>query len=166
MEFTYMKTTLNRFTFKNKRLKAWVEANVEGKVLNLFAGETLLDCDEIRNDIRVDMVADWHLDALDFVTMWRDKRLVQQVPLFSTILLDPPYSYRKSMEMYDGAKASTFTHMINKLPLIMTPNGLVITLGYQSNVMGAGRGFEQEHILLMSHGGAIHDTIGVIERRI
>jgi hypothetical protein len=31
--------------------------------------------------------------------------------------------------------------------------------------MGQRRGFEQEHILLMSHGGAIHDTIAVIERK-
>jgi hypothetical protein len=48
---------------------------------------------------------------------------------------------------------------------ILEPNGIVITFGYHSNVMGQRRGFEQEHILLMSHGGAIHDTIAVIERK-
>ncbi len=31
--------------------------------------------------------------------------------------------------------------------------------------MGNKRGFKQEHILLMSHGGAIHDTIAVVERK-
>ena len=49
---------------------------------------------------------------------------------------------------------------------IMDKRGIVITFGYHSNVMGKNRGFEQEHILLMSHGGAIHDTIAVIERKV
>jgi hypothetical protein len=40
-----------------------------------------------------------------------------------------------------------------------------ISITGNSNVMGEKRGFEQEHILLMSHGGAIHDTIAVIERK-
>jgi len=42
---------------------------------------------------------------------------------------------------------------------ILKPNGIVITFGYHSNVMGKGRGFEVERIALFSHGGAIHDTI-------
>ena len=37
MKFTYMKTPLYRYTFKNKKIKKWVEENCEGKVLNLFA---------------------------------------------------------------------------------------------------------------------------------
>ena len=162
MEFTYMKTPLYRMTFRNKRIRHWVEQNVEGQVLNLFAGETRLDCAETRNDCRGEMQPDFCMDALDFVTWWRNK----MIPIFDSVILDPPYSYRKSIEMYDGAKASTFTHMINVLPDIMTPVGNVITFGYQSNIMGKGRGFEPEHILLMSHGGAIHDTIAVSERRI
>lgn len=166
MEFTYMKTPLYRMTFRNKRIRHWVESQVDGLVLNLFAGETNLNCNEIRNDMREEIPADHHFDALKFVEYWKYYESVKQKPLFSSVVLDPPYSYRKSMEMYDGAIASTFTHMINVLPDIMTPNGNVITFGYQSNVMGKGRGFEPEHILLMSHGGAIHDTIAVNERRV
>lgn len=40
-----------------------------------------------------------------------------------------------------------------------------ISITGNSNVMGKNRGYKQEHILLMSHGGAIHDTIAVIERK-
>lgn len=46
---------------------------------------------------------------------------------------------------------------------IMNVGGRVITFGYHSVSMGKRRGFTQERILLMSHGGAIHDTIAVVE---
>lgn len=161
MEFTYMKTPLYRMTFNNKRIREWVETNVEGKVLNLFAGATILDCDEIRNDLREDMPADYHMDALECVRYFTDPNIK-----FNTVLLDPPYSYRKSMTKYEGAISSDFNRVKNLIPEILAQNGIVITFGYHSNVMGAGRNFEQEHILLMSHGGAIHDTIAVIERKI
>jgi hypothetical protein len=158
MKFTYMKTPLYRYTFKNKKIKKWVEENVEGRVLNLFAGKYKLNCDEIRNDVRVDMPCDYHMDALDFVIRWEGKK-------FNTIVLDPPYAYRKSMEMYEGAVSSPFNQIKNELDRIMYPNHLVITFGYHSNVMGTSRNYKQEHILLMSHGGAIHDTIAVVERK-
>lgn len=154
-----MKTPLYRYTFKNSKIRKWVEDHVEGKVLNLFAGETKLNCDEVRNDLREDLPANFHMDALEFVKTWEGVK-------FGTILLDPPYAYRKSMEMYDGAVSSPFNQIKNHLPEIMDKRGIVITFGYHSNVMGKNRGFEQEHILLMSHGGAIHDTIAVIERKV
>ena len=106
------------------------------------------------------MPADFHMDALEFVRSWDRSRL------FNTVILDPPYAYRKSMEMYDGAISSAFNQVKDHIPNILTPEGIVITFGYHSNVMGEKRGFIQEHILLMSHGGAIHDTIAVVERRL
>jgi hypothetical protein len=69
------------------------------------------------------------------------------------------------MEMYEGTVSSSFCQVKNCIMDILKPNGLVITFGYHSNVMGKTRGFEQEEILLMSHGGAIHDTVAVVERR-
>ena len=161
-KFTYMRTPLYRYTFRNRKVKEWVEDHVEGFVLNLFAGEVLLQCREIRNDIREEMPADYHMDALEFVKQWSEGC---KGPKFGTIILDPPYAYRKSMEMYDGAVSSPFNQIKNHIKDIITPNGIVITFGYHSNVMGKKRGYEQEHILLMSHGGAIHDTIAVIERK-
>lgn len=160
IKFTYLKTPLNKYTFKSKKIRDWVEQHCEGLVLNLFAGMTLLNVNEARNDIRKDMPADYHVDALEFVRKWKLLRW------FDTILLDPPYAYRKSMEMYEGAVCSPFNALKNAIPDILADNGIVITFGYHSNVMGKGRGFKQEHICLMSHGGAIHDSIAVIERKI
>jgi hypothetical protein len=158
IQFTYMKTPLYRYTFKNKKIRKWVEDNSEGRVLNLFAGKYRLACNEVRNDVRVDMPADYHMDALEFVKRWGGEG-------FNTVVLDPPYAYRKSMELYQGAVSSPFNQIKNELDRILLPQAIVITFGYHSNVMGKNRGYKQEHILLMSHGGAIHDTIAVIERK-
>jgi hypothetical protein len=158
IKFTYLKAPLNKYTFKSLSIKQWVEKHVEGKVLNLFAGKVKLNCKEIRNDIRESMNASYHLDALEFVKQSVDEE-------YNTVLLDPPYSYRKSMEMYEGSMVSPFNKLKNAIPRIVKPEGIVITFGYHSTVMGKKRGFDQEHILLISHGGAIHDTIAVIERK-
>ena len=159
MKFTYMKTPLRRYTFENRKIREWVETYATGNVLNLFAGKTHLNCHEVRNDLREEMPADFHMDALEFVETW-DKNKP-----FDSVILDPPYAYRKSMTKYEGAVSSPFNKVKDTIPSILKPEGVVITFGYHSNVMGEKRGFIQEHILLMSHGGAIHDTIAVIERK-
>lgn len=116
-----MKTPLNRYTFKNRRILRWVEDICEGTVLNLFSGKTLLSCNEIINDIREEMPADYHRDALEFVISW--SKICGKK--FNTILLDPPYSYRKSMEMYDGKKMSPFNAIKNRIPSILYKNGIL-----------------------------------------
>lgn len=158
MKFTHMKTPLNKYTFSVKPIRNWVEENCEGLVLNLFAGKTKLSISETRVDSNPEMPADYHMDALEFLRTWKFKTR------FNTILLDPPYAYRKSMEMYNGHVASPFKQLKDEIPKIMYNGGKVITFGYHSVSMGKTRGFEVEHILLMSHGGAIHDTIATIER--
>lgn len=159
MKMNHMKTPIHRYTFKSKKLRQWVEENVEGKVLNLFAGQVKLECNEVRNDIDEAMLAHHHLDAVEFCRQWFGEK-------FNTIILDPPYSYRKSMEKYNGKVMSPFNLLKDEILRILNSGGIVMTFGYHSVSMGTLRGFVQEHILVISHGGAIHDTIAVIERRI
>lgn len=156
--FEYFRCPLNRYTFKVKDIKDWIERQCHGRVLNLFAGYTLLDVNEVRVDLDDESPADFHLDAFEYVQQANtyDER-------FDTIIMDPPYALRKSMEMYGGRRVSSFMKIKNKIPLILNPKGRVITLGYHSNSMGNERGFVAESIALFSHGGAIHDTIGVVE---
>lgn len=150
MRITYLKTPLNKYTFSVKPIRDWVETQCVGRTLNLFAGKTKLNIDEVRCDIDLTMKADYYMDALDFLT--------ENTENFDTVLLDPPYSYRKSMEMYNGHKSSRFNQLKD-----LIKSKRVITFGYQSVSMGKKRGYTQEEILLMSHGGAIHDTIAVVE---
>ena len=161
MKFTYMKTPLYKYTFRNRRIREWVESRCEGLTLNLFAGITELEgVNEIRNDSDPESPSDYHEDGLQLVELFKDN------VVFETVLLDPPYSYRKSMEMYGGRTMSTFNAVKNNLSDLLVKDGIVITFGYHSVSMGKTRGFEQEEVLLLSHGGAIHDTVAIIERKI
>ncbi len=164
MKFDYIKAPLNRYTFLIKPIREWVEQNCEGIVLNLYGGKTRLNTNtnftkEISNDLDETMPTDYHKDALQLVQEWNGGK-------FNTIVLDPPYAARKSMEMYGGRMASPFNQLKDVLPTILENKGIIITFGYHSVSMGKIRGFEVEKILLISHGGAIHDTIATIERRI
>jgi len=167
MEMMHLRAPLNKYTFKSPKIKEWVEMRCTGWTLNLFAGKTKLDIEEYRNDIREDMPAECHKDALEFV---RDIVGPPFDPFglapFDVVLLDPPYSYRKSMEMYEGAVSSAFNQVKNEIPRILTPAGAVITLGYHSVSMGKSRGFEVEAVCVVSHGGDIHDTIITVERKL
>ena len=156
--FDYIKCPLHRYTFKIKNIREWTENNCHGRTLNLFAGRTKLNIDEVRNDLDPEALADYRLDAVEFLRTWKGER-------FDTVLLDPPYAFRKSMEMYKGIKCSPFKQMKDEIKNVLKKGGKVITFGYHSNTMGAGRGFKVEKIALFSHGGAIHDTIASVERQ-
>lgn len=156
--FDYIKCPLHRYTFNVKDIREWVEENCEGKTLNLFAGRTKLNIDEIRNDLDPEALADYRMDALEFLRSWDGGD-------FDTVLLDPPYAYRKSMEMYKGIMCSPFRQLKDEVSNVLKTGGKVITFGYHSNTMGQNRGYFVEKIALFSHGGAIHDTIASVERK-
>ena len=161
MKFTYLKQPLNKYTFKSPKIKEWVESNCSGKTLNLFAGKIKLNADEIRIDLSNEFNPDYVMDAYDFAKMAKEKNMK-----FDTIILDPPYAYRKAMELYNGHYSSKF-HLINDLiPFILSLKGKVISFGYHSVNLGKKRGFETIEICLIGHGGAQHDTIAIIEERI
>ena len=56
--FDYIKCPLHRYTFSVKPIREWTERNCEGKTLNLFAGRTKLNIDEVRNDLDEEALAD------------------------------------------------------------------------------------------------------------
>lgn len=157
LRFEHIRCPLNRYTFSVAPIRSWVEKSCEGRVLNLFAGKTRLAVNETRNDLDKEAIADFHLDALEFLRDWSGEKFV-------TILLDPPYAYRKSMELYKGMVCSPFRQLKDAIPRCLNAGGKVITFGYHSSVMGKMRGFQLEQVALFSHGGAIHDTIASVER--
>ncbi|RFZ93078.1 hypothetical protein D0C36_15740 [Mucilaginibacter conchicola] len=155
--FTHIRCPLHRYTFSVRPIREWVENVCESKVLNLFAGPTKLAVDELRNDLNPEMPAEHHLDALELLRSYSGDQ-------FDTILLDPPYAFRKSMELYQGMVCSPFRQLKDELVRHLKPGGLVITFGYHSVVMGRTRGFRLEQLAVFSHGGAIHDTLASVER--
>jgi len=161
MEFTYLTQPANRYTFKQPRLRKWVEDHCEGKVLNLFAGKVKLNVNEIRVDIDPEADADYYIDAYDFVYT-----CVTDGIKFDTIVLDPPYNLRKSREKYEGRCIGSFTKIKDLLSNILTDNGVIITLGYDTVGMSKSRGFSKEAICIVCHNGDHNDTLCLKERKI
>ena len=152
MKMCLINTPLRKYTFEATRIREWVEKVCVGKTLNLFAGKTKLDIDEFRVDVDKDMVADIFSDAYEFIKNCKDK--------YDTVLLDPPYLYRKSMEFYNGNYTSKFKLIADELPKI---SNRVISFGYHTTFMGKKRGYKLEQLCVFGHSGAQHATIAIIE---
>lgn len=159
IEFTYLNQKASRYTFEQPQLKEWVESQCKGKVLNLFAGKTILEVDETRVDIDPDCPAHHHCDALEFLKNCNGER-------FDTIILDPPYNQRKAVEKYNNKYFHPFKKIKDQLVTVIKPHARVITLGYDSVGMGKGRGFKKIAICLICHFGDFNDTICLVEERI
>ena len=155
MKIQLINTPLKKYTFESPKIKEWVESVCVGRTLNLFAGKTKLCIDEYRIDVDKDMFADTYLDAYDFVKNCVDK--------YDTVLLDPPYSYRKSIEFYKGNYTSKFKLIADEVPRILSKDGVIVSFGYHSSFIGKVRGFELKELCVFAHGGAQHCTIGIVE---
>jgi len=153
LEIKYIPTNLRKYTFENSKMKEWVENVCCGKTLNLFAGKTKLFIDEYRIDINKTMLADEYVDAYDFIKSCNQE--------FDTILLDPPYAYRKAMEMYKGYYTSKFKLIADEIQRLDT--AVVVSFGYHSTFMGKVRGYKLKELCVFGHGGAQHCTIGIVE---
>lgn len=166
-KFSYFKAPINCYTFKVPKIKAWVESQCKGLyVLNLFCGPTKLEgCIEIRNDGNLKIDAEYHMDALDLLRfLVTNKDSIRKK--FDVVLCDPPYSYRKSMEYYEGHRNSRFKQCLDLIPEILAPDGKVICFGYHASQMGKSRGFYVDEILVVDHSGAMHSTLACVEKRI
>jgi uncharacterized protein YodC (DUF2158 family) len=161
MDFVYLTQPPKRYTFEQPKLRKWVEDNCSGKVLNLFAGTTKLDVDEVRVDIDKSVPADYYMEAESFVDL-----AISEKMLFDTIVLDPPYNLRKAREKYEGRFIGSFTKIKNKLINLVPVGGKVIILGYDTVGMSRCRGFEKIGICVVCHNGDHNDTLCVVERKV
>ena len=161
MKMYYLTQPPKKYTFEQPKLKALVESYCNGSVLNLFAGRVKLNVCETRNDIDIEMPADFHMDAYKLVT-----EMVERGIQYDTIILDPPYNLRKAREKYEGRYIGLLTKIKNEIPKICTDGGIVIILGYDTVGMSKSRGFEKIAVAVIYHNGDHNDTLMVIEKRI
>lgn len=161
LRFTYMWQPPKRWTFEMKKVKKYIENEAEGKVLNLFAGKTKLNLDEVRVDISPEFSPKYEMDCVDFLKWW----IGQKLPLFDTVILDPPYNARKAMEKYHGKYTTKWIQTLKLVGQVVKPEGKVITLGFNSVGLSKRKGFKKEAICLVCHGSGQNDTIIVTERK-
>lgn len=158
----------NKWTFQIKPIAELLDryvGNGNGWI-DPFAGEN--SPAEITNDIRPNMNATYHLDALDFAKTINNN--------INGILFDPPYSLEQCKRVYenvgrkftmrDGQICGRWTELKNELSDRLIPCGIVISFGWNSEGFGIGRGYQLEEILLVSHGSGHNDTIVTVEQKI
>jgi len=166
IDFTYLAQPPRRYTFEAPKVKLWTEQQCKGKVLNLFAGKTILNVDEVRVDIDPLMPADYRIDAYNFVERWAELVKDNKQNKFDTIILDPPWNYRKAREKYEGRWIGKLTKVKNLLPQILNDGGRVISWGYSTVGMSKSRGFKKLAICLVTHSGDHNDSIGLVEEKL
>lgn len=132
-------------------------------IIDPFANNSLLA--DISNDIDTSYHTDYHLDATDFLKIFKDNSV-------DMVLYDPPYSSRQVSECYkrlnlsvnkETTQSSYWRKHKEQISRIVKPKGYVISFGWNSNAIGKKYNFEKIHIRLISHGAAHNDTIMVVE---
>lgn len=122
------------------------------------------------NDLDPATTADHHMDAEDFCRMLAGQGVVADLGIF-----DPPYSPRQISECYRNIgrevgmagtqNAALYKRVRDALDAIIAPGGIVLSFGWNSAGMGTTRGYVQDELLLVAHGGGHNDTICVAERK-
>lgn len=120
------------------------------------------------NDLDTRTAADWHWDAQDFL-----EELAKRNFKADLLLFDPPYSPGQIIECYssigvDDPRAKMngelYRRVRDRIPAVLSKDGIVLSFGWNSNGMGKKNGFEIIEILLVAHGAAHNDTICMAER--
>jgi len=163
MQFEYLCQPPKKWTFEQPKLKKWVEGwcvcRGEIIVLNLFAGKTRLEVDEFRVDISDEYKPDAIEDCRDFVARASSQS-------FATVILDPPYTWRKAKEKYGGKMIGQYPRLKDELLYILTPSARVISLGWDTVGMSKSRGFKKIAVCIVCHGRDHRDTLCLVEERV
>jgi len=127
-------------------------------------------CQYYKNVFDIDFKYPWngvyYKDAIDFM---------KSIPSNSQdiVLYDPPYSPRQVSESYKGfgkkvtaldTSARWRKEHLDEIERILKNDGVLVSFGWNTNGGGKKRGFNQEEILLVSHGGSHNDTLATVER--
>lgn len=158
----------NKWTFKIEPIHSLLrqEFHDNHNIIDPFCGRWSVA--EVKNDLNLELDADYHMDALEFLKM-------QKSESFEGAFYDPPYSMRQAVECYKSfgkeKQGATVTSMQfwskvkDELARILKPKGKVLSCGWSSQGLGENRGFEMKRILLVAHGGSRNDTICTIETK-
>ena len=157
----------NKNTFEIKPIKELIlEEKTKGIWIDPFANNSKMA--DITNDLNPDFDTDYHLDALDFLSLFKDTSV-------DGVLYDPPFSPRQVSECYknfgynvtqETTQASFWAKHKEQISRIVKVGGKVITFGWNSGGVGRKYGFEITRILLVPHGSHHNDTICTVEIKV
>lgn len=159
----------NHNTFSIKPIFNLIDKYIEGGTwLDPFSRNSPFKDKTITNDLDASFKADYHLEALDFLSLFDTSSV-------DGVLFDPPYSPRQISECYKGVgravhmedtQSSFYGDRKKIVSNIVKVGGIVISFGWNSGGIGKTLGFDIIEILLVAHGGSHNDTICTVERKI
>jgi len=153
----------NKWTFTIKPIKELLKEEMEcgdgmiiGNWCDPFCGKN--SPATFRNDIDKDIIANSHLDALEFLKGIKENSMYG-------VLYDPPYSITQA-RMYGKKEFSSMKYWAdckNEIARIIKPGGKAICFGWNSMGLGINRGFKMTRMLIVCHGGSRNDTLVTVE---
>jgi len=121
-----------------------------------------------RNDLNPDTAAEYHMDALEFLS-----KLATDGVKADVIIFDPPYSSRQVAECYaqigrkttqEDTQGKSWKDWKAAVVPVCAEGAIVLSFGWNTNGMGKKNGFEIIEIMTVAHGGVHNDTICVAEK--
>jgi len=120
------------------------------------------------NDLNLKTSSDYHMDAIDFLTMLVNKNIYADL-----IIFDPPYSPRQISECYasagltcgmkDTQNARLCKECRDLFKKLSRPGTICLSFGWNSTGMGKNL-WDILEIMLVCHGGGHNDTICVAQK--
>lgn len=159
-EMDYIEANCFKWTFQDKKVKKAVESVCEGTVLNLCAGKTRLNVNEVRVDISNEFKPDHNMSAGEFL-----KDAIKNGWTFKTIIYDPPWNDRKAKEFYNGKKIGKFTRLKDQIVSILDINGKIVSVGYEITNFGLKRDMRLEKFFVINPKGEIRPFFISVERK-
>lgn len=123
---------------------------------------------EFRNDLDPSNTnAQYHMEALDFLNL-KDWEI-------SGAVFDPPYSVTQISRAYKGIglnfsatenPTGGFPKVKKRLAELLKQGQYCISFGWNSGGLGKKNGMEIIEVLVICHGGSIHDTLVTVEKKL
>ena len=158
-------------TFEIEPIKSFIDKYLQQSKISVDPFSRNFQGCTYTNDLNPNTQAQYHMNALEFLKMIRDKNINPDLVVF-----DPPYTIHQVKEVYesigiefmqsDAQNVGGWYLEKNIIAEIMKPKGIFLHFGYHSNGMGFKRGFEIVEICIVAHGRCHNDTICMAEKRI
>lgn len=165
LRMSYHTVSPNRWTFQSTKIRKWVEARLQGHVLNACAGKTMLahDAEIVRNDLDEDRDADLHVDVCEVADHF-------EAGSFDTIVYDPPFSENQANESYeleDGESVVAGRDAVAKRQIdeLLAPGGRVIQFGFTTTCMPAALDYERREVAVWNTLGRCNDYLSVVDEK-
>jgi hypothetical protein len=155
-------------TFSCKPIGDWVKQRLSSSHCSVDPFSRNKRWAKWTNDLNPKTEAEFHMDAEAFLVMLAERNVICDL-----LILDPPYSPRQISEAYseaglkcgmkDTQNSALYKRVKDAAMRILSVNASVLSFGWNTVGMGESRGFIQEEIMLVCHGGAHNDTICLAE---